>query len=45
MDPSKNTAEVHGVVMTGRERVNFLISAPEGTEIRKIEIIREKQGV
>ena len=45
MDPSKNTAEVHGVVMTGRERVNFLISAPEGAEIRKIEIIREKQGV
>ena len=45
MDPLKGTAEVPGVVMTGGERVSFLISAPEGAEIRKIEIIREKQGV
>ena len=40
MDPSKNTAEVHGVVMTGGERVSFLISAPEGTAIKRIEISR-----
>ena len=43
MDPSKNTAEVHGVVMTGRERVNFLISAPEGTVIKRIEISRREE--
>ena len=45
MDPLKGTAVVPGVVMTGGERVSFLINAPEGAEIRKVEIIREKQGV
>ena len=40
MDPSKDTAQAHGVAMNGGEGVSFLISAPEGTEIRRIEISR-----
>ena len=40
MDPSKDTAQAHGVVMDGEERVSFLISAPEGTGIKRIGISR-----
>ncbi len=43
MDPSKDISEACGVVMTGRESVNFLISAPEGTVIKRIEISRREE--
>ena len=56
MDPAESAAEIDGVIMNGRreglasgqtdggEGVSFLISAPEGTAIKRIEISREKQG-
>jgi hypothetical protein len=41
-DPEADTISIDGVVMTGGETVSFMMSGPEGTVIKKIEIRRKE---